>query len=304
LLINATKGSRPSPLPLGDIRRVSSKYSKRSVNLAHIEYKVSYHQASSGQSLSLIDRGANGGVAGTDVRVIFKTGQTVDIRGIDNYQCTNIDIGTVGGVIQTQKGNFIGIMHQYALLNKGATIRSPCQFEWYKNDMNDKSINVPGGLQRIQTLDGYIIPLSIKDGLASLSIRPYTDHEWDNLPHVILTSELEWDPSVLDHNFKDNEQWGKVPELDSSFDDYGDYKHHVVVQNQAYFHRQVSWMHRLPKSFMSLSSVMPMKQNLLSQSVSHLNQRLLDLQWLANVNLTILTFQKMSMTGHTLFTVR
>jgi hypothetical protein len=39
-----------------------------------------------------------------------------------------------------------------------------------------------------------IIPLSIKDGLACLSIRPYTDHEWDNLPLVILTSELEWDP--------------------------------------------------------------------------------------------------------------
>jgi hypothetical protein len=68
-------------------------------------------------------------------------------------------------------------MHQCALLNKGSTIHSPCQFEWYKNDVNDKSINVPGGLQRILTLDGYIIPLCIKDGLARLSIRPYTDHE-------------------------------------------------------------------------------------------------------------------------------
>jgi hypothetical protein len=142
--------------------------------------------------LSLIDRGANGGVASTDIRVIFKTGRTVDIREIDNNQCTNIDIGTVGGVIQTQKGPIIGIMHQYALLNKGSTIHSPCQFEWYKNDVNDKSTHVPGVLQRIQTLDG---SLSIKDGLARLSIHPYTDHEWDNLPHVILTSELEWNPS-------------------------------------------------------------------------------------------------------------
>jgi hypothetical protein len=100
------------------------------------------------------------------------------------------------------------------------------------------SINVPGGLQRIQTLDGYIIPLSIKDGIVRLSIRPYTDHEWDNLPHVIHTSELEWDPSVLDRNFKEDEQWGEVPGLDSSFDDYGDYKHRVVVQHLAYFHRQ------------------------------------------------------------------
>jgi hypothetical protein len=121
-----------------------------------------------------MDRGANGGVAVTDVRAIFKTGQTVDIRGIDSRQCTNIDIGTVGGVIQTQTGPIIGIMHQYALLNKGSTvIHSPCQFEWYKTEVNDKSINVP--LQQIQTLDGCIIPLTIKDGLARLSIRPYTD---------------------------------------------------------------------------------------------------------------------------------
>jgi hypothetical protein len=34
---------------------------------------------------------------------------------------------------------------------------------------------VPGGLQHIQTLDGYIIPLSIQDGLTHLKIRPYTD---------------------------------------------------------------------------------------------------------------------------------
>jgi hypothetical protein len=104
LLVNAAKGSRPSPHLPGDIRSVLSKNSKRSVSMTQIEYKVSYHNASPGQSLSLIDREANGGVAGTDVRVIFKTGCTVDIRGIDNHQCTNIDTGTVGGVIQTQKG--------------------------------------------------------------------------------------------------------------------------------------------------------------------------------------------------------
>jgi hypothetical protein len=86
LLINAAKGSCPNSLPPGNVRRVLSKYSKRSVNLAQIEYKFSYHQASSGQSLSLIDRGANGGVAGTDVQVMLKTGRTVDIRGIDNHQ--------------------------------------------------------------------------------------------------------------------------------------------------------------------------------------------------------------------------
>jgi hypothetical protein len=93
-------------------------------------------------------------------------------------------------------------------------------------------------LQRIQTLDGYIIPLSIKDGLARLSIHPYTDDEWDNLPHVILTSEIEWDPSVLDNDHREDEQWGEVPEMESPFDEFGDYKHCVIAQHLAYFQRQ------------------------------------------------------------------
>jgi hypothetical protein len=74
-------------------------------------------------------------------------------------------------------------MHKYALLGNGASIHSPCQLEWYKNAENDESIHVPGGLQRIKTLNGYIIPLIVKDGLARLDIRPYTDHEFDTLPH-------------------------------------------------------------------------------------------------------------------------
>jgi hypothetical protein len=129
-------------------------------------------------------------------------------------------------------------MHQYALLNKGSSTHSPCQFEWYKNDVNDKSILVPGGLQRIQTLDGYIILLSVQDGLTHLNIRPYTDQEFETLPHVILTSELEWDPSVLDHEFKEDEKWGEVPTINSQFDEVGNYKQSVILHHHSYFERQ------------------------------------------------------------------
>jgi hypothetical protein len=173
--------------------------SKHSVHSTCIKYKVSYHKEHHGISPSLINRGANGGVAGSDVCVIFKTNRNVDIRGIDNHRCTNIEIGTVGGVIQTHKGPVIGIFHQYALLNKGSSIHSPRQFEWHRNDVNDKSVLVPGCLQRIQTLDGYIIPISIQDGLTRL-----IPQEFDTLPHVIMMSELKWDPSVLDYEFKED----------------------------------------------------------------------------------------------------
>ena len=121
-LINAAKSSGNGPLPPGDIRRVMSKSSTRRVNSTHIAYHVSKHEALMAHSMSLIDRGANGGVAGDDVRIIFRTNRTVDIKGIDNHHVNNIGIGTVGGVVNTQHGPVIAIMHQYALLGKGASI--------------------------------------------------------------------------------------------------------------------------------------------------------------------------------------
>jgi hypothetical protein len=174
-LINAAKSSGTDHLPPGDICRVMSKSSTRRVNSTYIENFVLKHEALLAHSRSLIDRGANGGVAGDDVRIIFRTNRTVDIKGIDNHHVNNIGIGTVGGAVQTQHGPVIAIVHQYALLSKGASIHSPSQLEWYKNDVNDKSVHVPGGLQRITTLEGYIIPLTIKDGLARLDICPHTD---------------------------------------------------------------------------------------------------------------------------------
>jgi len=33
-----------------------------------------------------------------------------------------------------------------------------------------------------------------------MAICPYTDKEWEDLPHVVLTSELAWDPGQQDFN--------------------------------------------------------------------------------------------------------
>jgi len=90
-------------------------------------------------------------------------------------------------------------MHQYALTGKCKTIHSEGQLEWYTLDVNDKSIEV-GGLQRIKTFDGYVIPLDFKSGLPYMRIRPYIDHEWENLPHLILTSDEEWKSSILNND--------------------------------------------------------------------------------------------------------
>jgi ribosomal protein L16 Arg81 hydroxylase len=35
-------------------------------------------------------------------------------------------------------------------------------------------------------------------------MRPYTDVEYGSLPHVILISDVDWDPRVLDFDNDDN----------------------------------------------------------------------------------------------------
>jgi hypothetical protein len=111
---------------------------------------------------------------------------------------------------------------------------------WYKDEVNDKSFHVLGGLQRLTTLDGYVIPLNIKDGLACLNIRQHTDHEYETLPRVFLTSKVEWDLTVLDHEFTDESQWVEdKPEIidlisASAYNEFGQYRHRVEVNKHVY----------------------------------------------------------------------
>ena len=73
--------------------------------------------------------------------------------------------------------------------------------------MNDKSVKISGGTQRIMTLDGYLIPLDIINGLPYSKIRPYTDSELKKLPMIVVTLDDCWDPKVLDYRHSDKDNW-------------------------------------------------------------------------------------------------
>ena len=58
------------------------------------------------------------------------------------------------------------------------------QLEWFKTNVDEKSVKV-GGTQLITTLDGYSVPLLIKDGLAyATSLGNPTDQDMDTYPHM------------------------------------------------------------------------------------------------------------------------
>ena len=89
-------------------------------------------------------------------------------------------------------------MHQYARIIDGPTIHSAVQLEDYGLIVDEKSKALCHGRQLIQTPDGYLIPLTFTNGLAYMHMRPYTNTEWLDLPHILFTSDKEWDPSLYD----------------------------------------------------------------------------------------------------------
>ena len=213
-----------------DITKVLS--AKRSRQIQVCKHHIFQHANHTNNQL--VDRGANGGLAGSDMRVIYKTHRKINISGIDNHEVNGLDVVTAATLLNTSLGKVIGIFNEYAHLGKGSSIHSSGQLEWFKTHVDEKSIKV-GGTQLITTLDGYSVPLLIKDGLAyATSLGRPTDQDMDTYPHVFFTSPDEWDPSVLDHDPPpldglDPSQVLDQPFGDPMFDAYGDFNERIIA---------------------------------------------------------------------------
>ena len=199
---------------------------ERSIN-HHFTYHVA--QASQAKHGSLVDRGANGGLAGSDVRILSRSSRKCTVIGIDSHELQGLDVVQCTALVATNHGIINLIMNEYACYGKGHTIHSSGQIEWFKNSVDDRSVQV-GGKQRICTIDGYAMPLTCRGGLMYLSIlgKP-TDKDLERYPAVHLTGPHEWDPSVLDytHPSGDGEpRWSNDPDerfaFDHHFDVFGD----------------------------------------------------------------------------------
>ena len=113
-----------------------------------------------------------------------RTDQSMSKVSIDNHQLQGLAIGTFGATARTQKGLVILIFHQYAYHGRGKSIHSSLQLEDNGVSVNDRPVSL-NGTQSLITEDGYAIPLDFKNGLAYLNLRPFTEDEFENLPHVI-----------------------------------------------------------------------------------------------------------------------
>ena len=144
----------------------STMVTERSIN-HHFTYHVA--QASQAKDGLLVNRGANGGLAGSDVRILSRSSRKCTVTGIDSRELQGLDVVQCAALVETNHGIVNLIMNEYACYGKGRTIHSSGQIEWLKNSVDDKSVQV-GGKQRICTIDGYAMPLTCRGGLMYLSI--------------------------------------------------------------------------------------------------------------------------------------
>jgi hypothetical protein len=142
----------------------------------------------------------------------------VDVSGLAGHKVNQLRIVTAQALVTTHKGDAIATFYQIALLGKGKSILSCLQMEAYGSDINDRFCSLPGGKQRILVY-GYQLPLDFKNGLPYLCCWKPTEAELSSLPHIIMTSDVDWDlvaPSAFPFRMMTSEI-GSEPEFQTEF---------------------------------------------------------------------------------------
>ena len=105
---------------------------ERSIN-HHFTYHVA--QASQAKHGSLVDRQANGGLTGSDVRILSKTYRKCTVTGIDSHELLGLDVVQCAALVETNHGIVNLIMNEYVCYGKRHTIHSSGQIEWFKTQL-------------------------------------------------------------------------------------------------------------------------------------------------------------------------
>jgi hypothetical protein len=132
-----------TPVPPGSVIRsiLSSKSQKKTTESVttpdgrlftrecknvNIKYQIRNYETTASTG-SLVDGGANGGLAGSDMRNIEMTLTKADVSGIADNDLTDLGIGTFAAVIETTEGKIIGLFSQYADYGIGKSVHSSNQ---------------------------------------------------------------------------------------------------------------------------------------------------------------------------------
>ena len=120
---------------------------------------------------TLVDRGANGGVVGDDMRIVSTTDRSINIQGLQKHTINDLILVTAGGVTRTQMGEVIIILHQMASMPGQKTIISALQLEHFKCSITDKAPKANRGRPpRVTIPEGHSTPLAVRNGLLHMEL--------------------------------------------------------------------------------------------------------------------------------------
>ena len=199
LLAPSTASTNSPPADLATMLSVAAL--KRSAN--NLQVNIHHVGCSDSHPGSLLDNGANNGLAGADVLFIDDTGRKADVT-TPTGSTQGLPMATVAGYTDSITGPVIVIMHQYAYTGTGRTIHSENQLRAYGNiiDTIPRSLVPTPGVAALTTNCGRTIPFSFRDGLCYFDMRKPTQAEYDALPHVVLNSDSTWNPASIDYEFE------------------------------------------------------------------------------------------------------
>ena len=90
----------------------------------------------------MVDTGANGSLAGSDVRILSRSSRKCAVTGIDSHELQGIDVVQCAALVETDHGIVNLITNEYDCYGKGHTIHSSGQIEWFKNSVDDRSVQL------------------------------------------------------------------------------------------------------------------------------------------------------------------
>ena len=191
-----------------------------SINTNDVSYSVNGRILKKLKRGALVDRGANGGIAGRDMSIVNKSDRTIDLTGLEDHTVGQLRIVHAACVMEAHNGPTIVHLPQQAHMPNGKSIWSALQLEAYGCVVQDKAKGLNGGEQPyIQSPDGYKFPLRIRQGLAYADCRPVQDDEWEKLPQTYMSSDNDWDPRVFDHEVESGWDHGETDPVKEHFDE-------------------------------------------------------------------------------------
>ena len=173
---------------------------RRHIN--RVSYRITTQDRQAAYPGALMDSGANRGMARFDTRLLATVLHAhVDITGVGGDILQRLPLVQCASMVDTiDEGPIILILSQYAHKPSAKTIHSKSQVEHFGRIVYDSAL-LSGGQQMVVTHEGYAIPLHVRDGLYYMDMKAALDDELDTLPHVFLTADAPWNPSIVDEEF-------------------------------------------------------------------------------------------------------